>query len=913
MKRYPLLLLFIIAFASSIGQNLVPNANFEQYTTCPTALGQMQYCTGWNNYAASTPDYYNSCSSSATGIPSNLRGHQTTLNGNGYAGLQAKASIVNYGEALTRSITPLIPNFKYEVSLWISCSGYGQYSTNDFGIFFFDAGPSPSSVNPSNLPKPQVSYTSYGIISDTVNWVKLTKYFVADSTYDNIVIAAFHDNATSTLTKSNPNAGFPSAYYFIDSVLVYTVSKLGIHFYDTMLCSGDIISVPYSVSPYVTFLPGNIFTLQLSNASGSFANPVNIGSITSTVADTIIGTIPSGTTIGTGYRLRLVSSNPADVSEDNGKNIAIGPIMPVKPVANSNSPVCTNDTLRLNASTTTPNVTWKWTGPTGFNSSLQNPILPLPTTAASGNYIVTASIYGCKAKDTVSVSINTAPAPLNAFAFDDTLCTHDTLKLSSVRTSGATYLWAGPNGFTSSSNDTNIINVQTAASGNYIVIASKNGCIERDTITVFVKPAPALNAQNNGPLCTGSILNLTTPGFTIGATYTWSGPGGYSSNLTYPVRSNVNTTMSGNYIIQGVLNGCTDADTTIVLIYPLTPKPTATSNTPACVDGDIILNTSAITGATYYWAGPGLYYATTQNAVRQNAKITDGGKYIVTATINGCASEPDTTIVNVIQGPEVLIYPNPGDTICPGWDVNFVAVPKNAGSNPAYQWFKDGTSVGTGATYKATGVVDGDTFYVKMTAGTACNTPISSKPMRITVLPVHTPPAISITANPGTQVWPYVQVTFNAHTGNAGLHPGYQWRRNGADIPFAKGSILKLTDLKTGDTICCVVTSNHLCAVPREVESNCLVMNVDLGVESGIENENEIFLYPNPNKGNFTIDTKEAATLYISNIQGQLISIHELKKGRNDIQLQNISAGVYICKIESKNGNIKITKFVMSN
>jgi len=60
------------------------------------------------------------------------------------------------------------------------------------------------------------------------------------------------------------------------------------------------------------FIAGNTYTAQLSNASGSFASPVNIGSITSTAnSGTINITIPPGTATGAGYKIRVISNAPS--------------------------------------------------------------------------------------------------------------------------------------------------------------------------------------------------------------------------------------------------------------------------------------------------------------------------------------------------------------------------------------------------------------------------------------------------------------------------------------------------------------------------------------------------------------------------------------------------------------------------
>jgi hypothetical protein len=73
-----------------------------------------------------------------------------------------------------------------------------------------------------------------------------------------------------------------------------------------------------------TFTAGNIYTAQLSNASGSFASPTSIGTLSSTAnSGTINITIPAGTTTGSGYRIRVISSTPATTGTDNGSDISI--------------------------------------------------------------------------------------------------------------------------------------------------------------------------------------------------------------------------------------------------------------------------------------------------------------------------------------------------------------------------------------------------------------------------------------------------------------------------------------------------------------------------------------------------------------------------------------------------------------
>lgn len=89
------------------------------------------------------------------------------------------------------------------------------------------------------------------------------------------------------------------------------------------ITTGSITGSPFSIqcatndNGSVAFIStdvygaGNIYTAQLSDASGSFSFPVNIGTLTSTAnSGTINITIPAGTPSGSNYKIRVISSNP---------------------------------------------------------------------------------------------------------------------------------------------------------------------------------------------------------------------------------------------------------------------------------------------------------------------------------------------------------------------------------------------------------------------------------------------------------------------------------------------------------------------------------------------------------------------------------------------------------------------------
>ncbi len=74
-----------------------------------------------------------------------------------------------------------------------------------------------------------------------------------------------------------------------------------------------------------TFTAGNIYTAELSDAAGSFASPTTIGTLASTANGnlSINTTMPAGTAVGTGYRVRVVSSAPATTGTDNTADLEI--------------------------------------------------------------------------------------------------------------------------------------------------------------------------------------------------------------------------------------------------------------------------------------------------------------------------------------------------------------------------------------------------------------------------------------------------------------------------------------------------------------------------------------------------------------------------------------------------------------
>ncbi|MBP6573011.1 MAG: SBBP repeat-containing protein [Flavobacteriales bacterium] len=123
---------------------------------------------------------------------------------------------------------------------------------------------------------------------------------------------AYNGHQNSTTNQAAFLAKF--GLYIPPSVTIGTVDG-------SPFCAGELVSVPYTVEG--TFDPSNIFIAELSNAGGSFSSPVSIGILNATANGTIIATIPTGTSPGNGYRIRVIASDPDTVGIDNGTNLTI--------------------------------------------------------------------------------------------------------------------------------------------------------------------------------------------------------------------------------------------------------------------------------------------------------------------------------------------------------------------------------------------------------------------------------------------------------------------------------------------------------------------------------------------------------------------------------------------------------------
>lgn len=167
---------------------------------------------------------------------------------------------------------------------------------------------------------------------------------------------------------------------------------------------------------------------------------------------------------GTGsYRL-VCESTPAlgSVLVSNEIPVSVTP-KPVA-VATNGGPYCGGQTVQLIAQTVA-GATYSWTGPNGFTSSAQNPIVGSAIVTRAGTYTLTVTAGGCSSDPaTTDVSVFDALA----VSVPSVVCPSTAGYTANVvaPAGGTTYVWAITNGTLTSGQGTNTVTFTPGASGN---------------------------------------------------------------------------------------------------------------------------------------------------------------------------------------------------------------------------------------------------------------------------------------------------------------------------------------------------------------------------------------------------------------------------------------------------------------
>ena len=493
--------------------------------------------------------------------------------------------------------------------------------------------------------------------------------------------------------------------------------------------------------------------------------------------------------------------------------------------------------------TATGALTYTWSG--GAN----NGVGFVPT--ATAIYTVTGG-NGCGIS-TATTAVTVAPLPVAVVSTPTISCATRAVTLTA--TSGVNgYTWQ-PGGQTGGS-----VIVAPSITTLYSVTASDGTCSGTATLNIPVNPLPTVAiVSTSSVVCQGGVVSMTASG---GLSYTWN-PG----NLTGSVIT-VNPTGPTLYsVVANNTFNCTDGANQVVLTNPSPTITIAASDNLICNGGTSTLTANG--ASTYTWLN------TNANTNAINVNPTSTTVYSVTGLTTGNNCPSTQTVQVAVFDASVAVS---GQTaICSGGTSTLTA----SGAD-SYTW-------DNGAPIPVITVNPLSTTVYTVTALTATG--------NINCSSTNT---IQVTVNPNPTVSVVPTRTFmcakESNTLTASGASTYSWNTT-ATTPV----IVVTSSVATTINYSVTGTDANGCT---NVKLYQLKVNGCTAINENTTNLG-LVVYPNPNNGNFSLETDADVELRISNELGQVVKVIQLNAANNHkASVEGLASGIYF--VSGNNINTKI-------
>jgi hypothetical protein len=460
-------------------------------------------------------------------------------------------------------------------------------------------------------------------------------------------------------------------------------------------CQGSQMIFPFT-SP--TQSANNVFTAQLSDENGSFANPTNIGSAPGVSGGSLAATLPNGLITSGQYRIRILASESALVGLPSLPfGIRPAPAKPDSIFGTEN--LCAGTTRYAYSIGSVPFATsYNWTIPpdgTLWSGQGTNSI-EVSWTTAGQKTISVSSVNSCEASVSESkiITVN-AIQPLFASISSPTqtyACQATPVSFSSTvpASPGLTYQWR--------------------LNGNNIPGATQ-------PVYIFNNPTANFNVS----------LQVTAPANSC-----------FSNNTT--------TSNALSFIYAGITNVAVSI---------------VANTTNICAGQSVVFNSNVTnlgTQGTLSWRINGNSFPGNTSGSFTRNDFSNGDQ--ISLVVNSSAlcanplpaiSDTITLVVNPVLALSASITsPSGSNQVCVGQSITLQANGVNVGPNPGYQWFRNGNTISgaTASTYTTPSNLTGNqNFTVRVTGSASCISPqqINSPPFALTILSVQAPQAVGDT------------------------------------------------------------------------------------------------------------------------------------------------------------------------
>ncbi len=410
---------------------------------------------------------------------------------------------------------------------------------------------------------------------------------------------------------------------------------------------------------------------------------------------------------------------------------SINDITPDAPVSISGSvQVCENASGKTyNISAVDGATDYTWTVPSGATivSGQGTTNITVDFGTSSGDICVSAeNLCGASTPTCQAINVSNPVAVINSNA---PICEGGTLQLEASPTGMSFYGWSGPDGFSSTNENPDIVNATPAASGTYsLTVTDGYGCTDTTDEYLTVYENPTADAGTDEIICEGEDVVIggsptASGGSGSGYSYAWSPATGLSStSVSNPTANPANAETYTVTVTDA--NGCTATDDMSITVNP-TPSADAGSDEAICDGESVVIGGSPTasggsgSGYSYIWSPSGTLssaavanpIATPVSTETYSLTVTDG---------NGCQAY-DAMTVTVNNKPTV----NAGNdvSICDGGTVEIGGSPTasgGSGSGYSYIWSPSASLSSAAVANPMASPASTETYSLTVTDGNGC-------------------------------------------------------------------------------------------------------------------------------------------------------------------------------------------------
>lgn len=476
----------------------------------------------------------------------------------------------------------------------------------------------------------------------------------------------------------------------------------------------------------------------------------------------------------TSYRVKAVYSVPsANCNATSATQVVTVNPIPIITVNPPSAAYCTGGSQVFTASGAT---TYSWTPTTNLNTSLGATVTANPTT--SKNYTVTGTLNGCSGTKTVGVDVLSAPGFSVSITSNQgtTICSGQSVTFSpqfspvAYAQSSYQYEWK-KNGTVVATTQTYTTNSLANADVISLKVISPLTCqmvnpfsapsLTMTVLSIPTTPSLSISSSLGTSVCSNASVTFTATATNPGnnPTYQWKKNGVNISGATTTTLAFNSGTLSNNDVITCEMTStpvCSPQLTTVSNALSMTvinsgtgASITITSNVGnySCANTPVTFtatpNYGTYTNATLQWKKNGIAIAGATNTSYTTSSLVHNDVISCTVITNNSCNPvfSSTGITMNISGANSLVVPtitiqdygwyNADNFVytCSGNSVYLNTITTFAGTNPNYQWKKNGVAIGTNSPslWSYAPVSNGDVITCEITSSLACaiTTPVS--------------------------------------------------------------------------------------------------------------------------------------------------------------------------------------------